>query len=472
MLVRDAATGAVVLSVNGDAPVSGGWSGEMSVAVSPDGRKAAVRTWRLRVVDLATGSEVFSTQPGKWAGPLAFSPDGAFLLHVGDDGKSLVVRDTATWAAVRELAIGQAGALAFTPDGSRVVVGGPTLRVVEFASGRVLSELQGDGYAISRIALSRDGGTIAALRGVAVRTFDLASGAETPPPAPFLDPQHTLAWSHDGRRLAVGDGRAIHVCDARSGRLLTTCRIAARWITGLDFSDDDRRLIVQARTSDAVEMEIDAATGAELARAPLPVHAVVVTLRAGSRSGHRIALAYDKPPRLLDLSDGTTIGELSDVDPEYPEVQLDGDSLVVAKSKREFVVRDAATAEVVARFAGPAWTRDNVGWYAERGRVVVWDDRSRIEVLDARSGRRCASVAADVELHNAEVAPDAGLVAAVDSRSAIRLFDGATGRELAVLAGHRGDIGSTAFSPDGRLLATSATDGTVLVWDAAAAAGR
>jgi len=47
----------------------------------------------------------------------------------------------------------------------------------------------------------------------------------------------------------------------------------------------------------------------------------------------------------------------------------------------------------------------------------------------------------------------------------IRLWDVASGKKLAILNGHTDLVRSLAFSPDGKLLASGSSDGTVKLWN-------
>ena len=61
--------------------------------------------------------------------------------------------------------------------------------------------------------------------------------------------------------------------------------------------------------------------------------------------------------------------------------------------------------------------------------------------------------------------PDGGLLATASWDKSARVWDLATGECLRSLTGHDGWVQGAAFSPDGRLLATVGSDGTARLWD-------
>ena len=71
------------------------------------------------------------------------------------------------------------------------------------------------------------------------------------------------------------------------------------------------------------------------------------------------------------------------------------------------------------------------------------------------------------DVFHVEYSPDGKILASSSQDGTVLLRDAATGKTLRTLRGHDRDVNYVSFSPDGKTLATGGDDGTVRLWNAA-----
>lgn len=159
IFLREPATGKILDEIEG-----GGLRSIAGLAFSPDGKKLAVRmehTHKLLLVDIATKKAKEVSIEGRYVWSSASSPDGNLLAVGGDE--TLVVLDTATTGVLRRLP-GHYNGLAFSPDG-RYLAGDSTgwgqiadrgIRVFEVATGTVVYSFKRESP-VTAAAFSPDG---------------------------------------------------------------------------------------------------------------------------------------------------------------------------------------------------------------------------------------------------------------------------------------------------------------------------
>jgi WD40 repeat protein len=243
VVILDAVTGQEVRSLKGHTMKV------EAVAYAPDGKRLASLSLdnTVRVWDAATGRAVHTLRlggkPDGWADSrgLAYSPDGK-RLAVAASRETVKVWDADTGEELHDFHTPAAG-VAFSPDARRLIWAGQRgLEVRDALTGKEVYALKGS---FTFVLFSPDGSRIVVLGTDGVQFRDAATGKEV------MALRHRTgqrldvgAFSPDGRRLALVDGRnVIRLWDTSSGEEALALPSHADSVVGLAFSPDGRRLV-------------------------------------------------------------------------------------------------------------------------------------------------------------------------------------------------------------------------------------
>ena len=262
------------------------------IAVSPDGRQAAVVAYGGRsidIFDLETRARVrrIDLSPNEGPHGLVWLSDGR-LVATTERSQSLTIVDTRAGDRLTSVATGQQGThmVVVSPDRSRAYtanIPAGTVTVIDLGSGRKLRDIPVGGRP-EGIALARDGRElwVGDLEGARVQAFDTRSFERLAEVRTGETPIRVLA-SPDGRWIVtsnLGTG-SLTVIDAATRRPVREIPVSgtreAAQVTIL-FSADGR-LIYVAETGRNEVAEVDFASGRVLRR-----------LKAG-KQGDGLALA-------------------------------------------------------------------------------------------------------------------------------------------------------------------------------------
>ena len=446
------------------------------VQFSPDGNLLAIAA--------SDGIGLWNMVSGRQLSPPT-SPDGGFVheLAVRPDGKVLASATTITTAA------GQ----------SR-----ESIRLMDLPERRPFgTQLETGSLEGSALAFSPDGRVLAVGGSHSTKLFDLATGGAL---STFDEGAQAIAFSPDGALLAsahleigLHDSLTIAVRDSRTGALRTppwrgpgSSSIGGFVSLKLAFSPDNARLTALDVGSVAPIIELDTVTGRAMTRGKLPTLAADDELIAASRDGRFLASrAGDGSVQLWDATSGTAVGNrlpaplVTGMEGVRETADFSPDGSILAVATADGTVRlwatreDPLLAKRVMQIDSPGGV---VGLNPFGSFAAVKGATSGIEVLDVQPSRpvRQNSLVTTAKPFTPLVfSPDGRLLAAINEEGAVQLWDVASRRTVGRASKLPPDcnVVSMAVAPGNRTLGTAcspshAGPGAVALWDVRSGAPR
>ena len=267
---------------------------QRAIAFNPSGTllASAGTTGVTQILDSVTGEELFTFSNRMFVNSVDFSPDGT-RLAVG--GRSIQIWDmqSRTIAFVLVGHEGDVESVSYSPDGTLLASASydETIRIWDMETGTILQTLTGHEGKVNAVAFSPDGTLLASCAGDKTLKIWSTQNWEIVKTI-YQSNKYTksIAFSPDGTRIAVGDwGKVINVWDTRSAELLTSMVGHEDYVESVSYSPDGTRLASSGR--DKTIRIWDAKTGQELDK--LIGHLDMIGSVTFSPDGTRLASSSD-----------------------------------------------------------------------------------------------------------------------------------------------------------------------------------
>ena len=371
-----------------------------SIAFSPDGKTIASGGHRGPILlwDAITGEAKYTLpNDSDWAIKLSFTPDEGTLVSVSwDDKIRLWNSDTGehkkTFAMHPDCSSSTGGvAAAFSPDGKTIAIGSSN-------------------------------GTI--------YLHDLNTGELKMILSEHKDHVANLAFSPDGKILATSsfEDETIHLWDVHTGQHKLILTGHTRYVWGLAFSPDGKTLV--SSSGDGTIRFWDARTGDEK-------HTFT------GHSGQGISVVFNPNGNIIASGCYEGIIRLWDADTRQPIRTLNG-----SKDGFEDTVRSLV--------------------FSPDGKTLFCGTNDGIDLWDIHTGEHKKTLTGHTDwVATIALSSDGNILASGSGDTTIRLWDAHTGEHKKILTGHTDAVLTVSFSPDGKILASGSDDGTIRLWDVA-----
>lgn len=291
------------------------------------------------------------------------------------------------------------------------------------------------------------------------------------PQVPIASPVASLKFSPDGKVLAAGGYKEVRLLDPATGKVIASFPGHADYVRSLAFSPDSKELAAAGGLPQR---------GGEIKVWDIATHKLIKTMNGHSDCIYSVAWSpdgkllasgsYDKLIKLWDVASGQEARTLKDhIDAVFAVAfSPDGKWLASGSQDRSVKIWDVASGQRLYTLSEPL---DGITalTFSPSGRQLAaggYDRTIYIWNLGDKQGTLAQSLIADEDsIIQLAWSPDGKVLVSSSSDGTIRFRDAATLDPLSMLGDQPEWVQALAVSPDGRWLAAGRYDGTLSVYD-------
>jgi len=291
------------------------------------------------------------------------------------------------------------------------------------------------------------------------------------PQVAVVSPVGSLAFSPDGKLLAVGGYKELNLIDMATRKTLPTLTGHADLVRALAFGPDGKWLAaaggLPARSGEIKVWEVQSH---RLLRT-MEGHKDCIYSVAASPDGKLLASgSYDRSVKLWDVQTGKELRNLQDhIDAVFAVAfSPDGKYLASGSQDRTVKVWNVASGERLFTLSDALDGIATVAYHPSGRQLAAagYDKTIRVWNLTDKGGVLAQSLIADEDIILQLIySPDGKVLISSSADGSIRFRDGATLNPFKVLDKQPDWVQALSVSPDGKWLAAGRNDGSVSIYD-------